>query len=672
MVRYKLLAIILVPLIALTGLTVVQVRRDLAASRRAARVDSLATFAGSVTALVQDLQGERDGSLGLLARGGRPGAEDLAAQRERADRSIAGFHSDLRRIDLAGAEPLLLERLDRAGELLGRIETERAVVNSANPADAATAQRYFGELIGTLLDFDGAIAASSSDPETVRDAATLALLSRLKELSSQERGLVYAALSAGRFDQGQLEGLMAVIGMQEPLAAQFETSARRSQRDLYAAEVQSPNRQRLASLRRAVLEAGAAGPVRVDGPGSAGGISDSLRILTEEVDRLRTVERRLAGDLAASSGAHRSVAARAAFVDGSLTLLAMLVAVAVTLLGARWIAARVAADQAAVRRSIGNVFLNLARRSQDLVGRQLRLIDQLEKDADPDALAQLFKLDHLATRMRRNAESLIVLAGAEPPRRWSQPIPLAEIVRASIGEVQEYQRVELLPIGDVGVSGNAVADLAHLLAELIENATLFSPPGTAVQVTGHEAASGFVVEIEDRGPGMSEEELALANERLSDPPPIESGLERTLGLYVVGRLARRHGIRVQLRHSWCGGVTAMVLLPDGLTTWIRRRELVAPRTVARPAPDPPVPAERAPQAGLTLRARDDAPWFDAPVTAAGSPGRSPEEIRAMLSSYRTGLDRGRRTAAGLREQEPTGRPGDNGGPTVPRSDNEAQ
>ncbi|MGH2815030.1 MAG: HAMP domain-containing sensor histidine kinase, partial [Actinomycetota bacterium] len=229
------------------------------------------------------------------------------------------------------------------------------------------------------------------------------------------------------------------------------------------------------------------------------------------------------------------------------------------------VAIQIATEQAALRKSIGDMFLNLARRSQSLIDRQLELIDDLERtEADPDALDNLFKLDHLATRMRRNSEDLIVLSGAEPARRWSQPVPLVDVVRAALAEVEDYNRVELLPIDEIGVTGQAVSDVVHLLAELIENATSFSPPGTKVQVAGQQVSNGYVLEIEDRGLGMSDEELVEANERLANPPVVDFALSRMLGLYVVARLAQRYRIKVQLRHSWYGGITALVLLPPNV------------------------------------------------------------------------------------------------------------
>jgi len=230
-------------------------------------------------------------------------------------------------------------------------------------------------------------------------------------------------------------------------------------------------------------------------------------------------------------------------------------------------AIQVATEQAALRRSVGDMFLNLARRSQSLIDRQLELMDDLEREeTDPETLENLFRLDHLATRMRRNSEDLIVLSGEAPPRRWSQPMPLLEVVRAAVAEVEDYNRVELLPIDEsVSLAGQAVSDVVHLLAELVENATSFSPPGTKVQVAGQAISAGYVIEIEDRGLGMSDDELVEANHRLANPPVVDFALSRMLGLYVVARLAQRYNIKVQLRHSWYGGITALVLLPPSVT-----------------------------------------------------------------------------------------------------------
>ena len=238
-------------------------------------------------------------------------------------------------------------------------------------------------------------------------------------------------------------------------------------------------------------------------------------------------------------------------------------------------------EQAALRQSISDLLHNLARRSQGLVDRQLELIDELERhEVDPDRLEELFRMDHLATRMRRNVENLIVLSGVDQRRRWSESVPLRDVVEAAVAEVEDYSRVQVAGIHDLTLAGQAASDVAHLLAELVENATSFSSPTTRVEVSGGPTGNGYVLEIEDHGIGMSDAELAEANRRLAEPLAADVAVSRMMGFHVVGRLAARHGIRVQLRHCWFGGVTALVLLPAGLLG----------SAGEHPAMAPPVPA----------------------------------------------------------------------------------
>jgi PAS domain S-box-containing protein len=202
-------------------------------------------------------------------------------------------------------------------------------------------------------------------------------------------------------------------------------------------------------------------------------------------------------------------------------------------------------EQAALRKSIGELYHNLARRSQGLVDRQLELIEELERgEVDPDRLDELVRIDHLATRMRRNAENLIVLSGVEQHRRLSEPVPLRDVVEAALAELKEYSRVQVAPMDDLRLSGQAASDVAHLLAELVGNATSFSPPGTMVQISGGPAGTGYVLEIEDRGIGMSDAELIEANRRLAAPLAADVAVSKMMGFHVVGRLASRYGIKV--------------------------------------------------------------------------------------------------------------------------------
>ncbi|WP_035847702.1 sensor histidine kinase [Cryptosporangium arvum] len=229
-------------------------------------------------------------------------------------------------------------------------------------------------------------------------------------------------------------------------------------------------------------------------------------------------------------------------------------------------AVRVASEQAQLRQSVSTMFVNLSRRSQLLVDRLIRLIDGLEQgERDPDRLSELFKLDHLATRMRRNDENLLVLAGADAGRRWTRPAPLVDVLRAATAEVEQYTRVKLGSIDDsVEISAAAVNDLVHLVAEILENATSFSSPRTDVVVDSRRVGDHVIIEIEDQGIGMSREQLAEFNERLAKPPVFDIAVSRMMGLFVVGRLASRHGVKVMLRDASGGGVLAIVTLPSGV------------------------------------------------------------------------------------------------------------
>ncbi|MGW8064499.1 nitrate- and nitrite sensing domain-containing protein [Streptomyces ziwulingensis] len=231
-------------------------------------------------------------------------------------------------------------------------------------------------------------------------------------------------------------------------------------------------------------------------------------------------------------------------------------------------AVRLASEQALLRGNINAIFTNLSRRNQSLIEGQLTLITELENnEADPDQLEHLFRLDHLATRMRRNGENLLVLSGEEPGRRWDQPVPLVDVLRAASSEVEQYERIELSGVPEAEIHGRAVTDLVHLLAELLENATTFSSPQTKVRVTATRLPDGRVmVEIHDKGIGLTAEDFADINHKLANPPTVDAAISQRMGLFVVGRLSDRHGIRVQLRPSGeQAGTTSLVMLPDAIT-----------------------------------------------------------------------------------------------------------
>jgi signal transduction histidine kinase len=228
-------------------------------------------------------------------------------------------------------------------------------------------------------------------------------------------------------------------------------------------------------------------------------------------------------------------------------------------------AVKAAVDQARLRKGVSQVFLNISMRNQSLLHRQLSMLDSMERrTSEPDALADLFRLDHLTTRMRRHAEGLIILSGSTPARGWRNPVPVVDVLRAAVAEVEDYVRVDVVSESRDLIAGNAVNDVIHLFAELIENATVFSPPNTRIEVRADRVGTGLVVEIEDRGLGLSKEELADINSRLTRPAEFDLANSEQLGLFVVSRLAARHAVTVTLRRSAYGGTTSILLLPFGV------------------------------------------------------------------------------------------------------------
>ena len=360
----------------------------------------------------------------------------------------------------------------------------------------------------------------------------------------------------------------------------------------------------------------------------------------------------------------------------------------------------VASEQALLlKKGISDLYVNLARRNQALIDRQIQLLDQLEVgEQDEDVLEHLYLLDHLATRMRRNAESLLVLAGAESGPRRSKPIDVVDVVRAALSEVEEYERIDLGTLATATVHGPAVSDVAHLLSELLENATHFSPPDTSVRVDGTRTGDSYQLIITDRGVGMRREQLYDLNALLRDPPVTGLALGRALGCLVAARLAARHGITVRLRAGEQEGVVAYVILPAHLlaegasdprptpepllpTAAVERVDPVpAPASLRDALPtrsefdadiqallereggptivDSPAPVHEPPTAGedlsTALRRRVPGATTEAvPEPIADPPvRRSPDEVRTLLSRYRSGLQAGR-ASDGTADEEPS-------------------
>lgn len=301
-----------------------------------------------------------------------------------------------------------------------------------------------------------------------------------------------------------------------------------------------------------------------------------------------------------------------------------------------------AVAEARTREGVKAVFLNIAHRSQIVVHRQLEILDEAEqRQEDPALLDTLFRLDHLATRERRNAENLIILGGGRPGRQWRNPVPLIDLVRSAIGETLDYARVRVARLPQTQIAGTVVADLIHLLAELVDNATAFSPPQSRVDVSGNIVGKGVVVEITDQGMGMPETELTRVNEMLRHPPDFGVAAlssDSRLGLFVVAQLAVRHGVSVRLAESDYGGIRAIVLIPSALLTGEtptqaplselpdparRHPHLPAPAALEAAAPEPVA----APTA--TLVAEPPNPVRDSDFRSEPAPSATPDSRPAL-------------------------------------------
>ncbi|MFC4057563.1 nitrate- and nitrite sensing domain-containing protein [Planomonospora corallina] len=491
---------------------------------------------------------------------------------------------------------------------------------------------FYSEAIRELLSIHDRIIRGEGDQEIGGSAAAFAALARAKEQASQERANLAVALAAKHLTPEGLDSLTAARAQRDSELAVFRANASLAQRQLYDDTVtgQKVDRAEFIRLRSIVLAGQDASLLRVNTSGA--GSSDQAAWFdasSETVELMRQVETALADTVITQSRTLQESEQRGALIAGALTALLLLLVLAVTVVVARSLvkplrtlrtealsiagerlpetvqsmrergeitsvqvqpigvvssdeigevarafdevhreAVRLAGEEATLRTNVNAMFVNLSRRSQTLVERQLALIESLEQgEQDETRLGSLFKLDHLATRMRRNSENLLVLAGQEAARRWSQPVPLIDVVRASLSEVENYERVDLRVAGGVSVAGTSVNDVVHLVAELVENAISFSPRETKVIVSSNRIdGGGLMISITDLGIGMTAEELAQANWRLANPPVVDVSVSRRMGLFVVGRLALRHGIRVQLRQQDTGGLTAMVLLPESLLT----------------------------------------------------------------------------------------------------------
>ncbi len=506
---------------------------------------------------------------------------------------------------------------------LGELKDLRnASIKTQLPA-LVVVQKYT-QVIDDVLVLNNEIAQGVGDPTLAQTVRVLALVSAMKEEASEQRAILAAALLQGSFGPGQLAALEAAQSAQQSNLAAFDNSATVGQRETWNRSVDqsfvylaSSEELQAISLQNSVGSLGDDSTTPVDWFGAMSNTIDF---------QMGSVESGLAAEIASRAASLRHDAITSAVGVGAAVIFVLVLALLFTTIVGRSMvrplrrlragaleiaglrlpetvrrmsetdgegvsldvepidvdstdeigevarafdqvhreALRLAANEAALRGNVNAMFVNLSRRSQSLVERQIRLIDDLEQgEQDAERLSSLFHMDHLATRMRRNSENLLVLAGHDESRRWNQPLALVDVLRASLSEIEHYERVTLNVQPGIVVRGQAVSDVVHLTAELVENATSFSADETPVSIGGHLLGSGGVLlEITDEGVGMSAEEMAHANWRLDNPPVVDVAVSRRMGLFVVARLAGKHGIRVRLRPAASGGLIALIWLPD--------------------------------------------------------------------------------------------------------------
>nr|WP_202507459.1 nitrate- and nitrite sensing domain-containing protein [Amycolatopsis rubida] len=717
--RTKLFAVLLIPALAVVVLVGLRVNSDLRDARQLAEFAARCRVDTTVAEVVHQLQRERDVTVRFVA-GDRKGATDvLVGQRTRVDLAIGAFERSLAdskaRLDESAAGDL--QQSDDRLRVLGGLRY--SAEHSAYPADAVL--RSYSELISGLLDISDTAAADVTEPDLARLRLAGNALARIKDQMSVKRAIMSAAIAQGTLNRDRTRALLGaeaelaaarsdyrtfatpdeqrmysdtVIGIvvdigndmvesaltrtenNQPLsgldADQWDTAstytvnlAHQVQQALLV-QLQEKTDARAASARASTIWDGGIviGVLLVAGVLSvviARSLLRPLRILRrtalEVADhRLPEAVQRL---LTEPDPAPENLRHRAAVAPVPIFTREEVGQVARAFDAVHGEAVRLAAEQAMLRENVNAMFVNLSQRSQDLVERQLSVLDRMEAgEQDPETLGGLFELDHLATRMRRNSENLLVLSGTDLVREDTGPVVADEIIGAALSEVEDYQRIEIGPAPALAVRGDAVNDLVHVVSELLENATRYSGPQTAVTVESARTPEGaWRIEITDRGAGMPQAEIDRTNARLAHPPEVDVEVSRRMGLFVVATLAERHAIAVRLSPAEGRGLTATVVVPAALITEApslpqppapvepepaSEPELLAPLAPLAPAEEPAEPAE------LVAPTLDDAgPLRRAPVVEEvppwpGPASRSHLEIDAptdRMPAYRDVLSR---------------------------------
>ncbi|MFI7449839.1 nitrate- and nitrite sensing domain-containing protein [Nonomuraea sp. NPDC049714] len=617
-IAIKLLILLLVPLTSLVGLWAFAAALTAGDGLRMLEIDELATnLAAPSEQLTTHLQNERLSSVQYVTA--RRNNTGLVVQRDITDKAVRSFR------ELAGAQrnlsPEMTAQLTNLYRKLDQLPQLRREVDSLNSTPLDLINGYSQIVDASFRLYDAMILVP--EMSLYRNVKALAMLGEAKELLSRERAMITLIVSRGRMGTGEREAFADMVATRRLLWSQALSNLDDELRTPYQRLIISPiytefietedamkgqaimnglpataatwpvdannlwkaiernQRNSSQAVAERITPAAAGILAKIGVAGGAGLLAVVASILLSLRFRKRLV-RELAGlrDAATELAEVRLVQLvdrlRTSANPSSSAEVEPLEVKAETsevrdivqaFNNVQSTAVEAAVSQARLRHGVNQVFVNLARRNQSLLHRQLLQLDGMERGTeDPTVLEDLFKLDHLTTRMRRHAESLIILSDQTPGRGWRNPVPIMDVLRAAVAEVEEYQRVEVLQPPPLALTGAAVTDVAHLMAELVENATLFSPPRTRVDLRTTATPNGLTVEVEDRGLGLPRTELDELNTRLAEKPEFDLAQSDRLGLFVVGRLASRHGIKVSLSPSPYGGLTASVFLPSSLLT----------------------------------------------------------------------------------------------------------
>jgi len=584
----RLIALVAIPTmlgLALTGLRVTDSMRSAEAYGQVGRV---AVLGQEVNGLAQAMEDERADTAAFIAAG-RPAAGLTALRRQYVitDSRAGAVRRLARQVGRDGPAGTRAGAASVLASIADLPELRRYAAQGQAPA-LAVINRYSTATAGLFPISDG-IADLSGSPTLMTSGHALAALSRMKDQASEQQAILGVALAEGRFAPGVRTALISSQAQQASDLVTFRALATPEESWALSTTLASP----LAGQAQAVEQrAAAAGPgALVLGAPASRQWGDGMSFT---VGWMRHAEQQLAAWNAGYGRSLQRSAMEYAIITGAVALAILAIVLLATMILARSLlrplrrpadagsaleitevarafdrahreALRLAGEAARQHRSISAISASFFRRSHSLLERLLRLLDSLElSEDDPGRLASLFQIDHLATRMRRNSDSALVLAGHETARPWAEPATLVDVLRAAVSEIDQYGRVVLDIQPGVSVSGRAVADTVHLLAELLENATEFSPRTTQVIVSAHPARGGSLISITDGGMGMPEEHLGQLNWQLAHPSPADAAVNRHMGLFAVAHLAARHGITVALKQPPDGGTTAEVYLPATL------------------------------------------------------------------------------------------------------------